>query len=250
MAKADVRTLTVLAADDLTPNMRRLSLGGDGLAGFPADQAGGYVKLMVPGGSDGSTVVRTYTIAEKTADAIAVEFVLHGDDGPVGPATRFALDAKPGDRLPVGGPGLAKPLPPGPGPFLMAGDMTALPAILVNLRAMSDDARGHVIIAIRSNADRRDVSVPARVELEWVLERDVEADEGGFAGRVRRVPWARDLRYAWVACEFEAMRHVRAYLRDERLLGSDRLYASSYWKRGLDEAGHKEVKRADAELMV
>ena len=193
-------------------------------------------------------MVRTYTIAEQTADAIAVDFVLHGDGGPIGPATRFALDAKPGDRLPVGGPGLAKPLPPGEGPFLMVGDMTALPAMLVNLRALSNDARGHAVVTLRSDADRRDVSVPDGVTLEWVLESDVEAEEDGLAGHVRRLPWPQDLRYAWVACEFEAMRPLRAYLRDDRLLGSDRLYASSYWKRGLDETGHREVKRADAEL--
>jgi len=43
------------------------------------------------------------------------------------------------------------------------------------------------------------------------------------------------------------MQALRAYLRDERGLGPDRLYISSYWKSGLTEEAHKLAKREDAE---
>jgi NADPH-dependent ferric siderophore reductase len=49
-----------------------------------------------------------------------------------------------------------------------------------------------------------------------------------------------------VACEFEAMKLLRQYLRVEQQFGKERLYISSYWKRGLVEDEHKDIKRADA----
>ena len=42
------------------------------------------------------------------------------------------------------------------------------------------------------------------------------------------------------------MRLTRQYLREERGLGPAQLYISSYWKLGLGEEKHREIKRADA----
>ncbi|NNK46546.1 MAG: SIP domain-containing protein, partial [Altererythrobacter sp.] len=49
----------------------------------------------------------------------------------------------------------------------------------------------------------------------------------------------------WAACEFSAMRELRTLLRDEMGLGSSSLYISSYWKLGINEAEHKQVKSDD-----
>ena len=60
--------------------MIRVSLGGPGLAGFPPDFAGGYVKLMLaPATAGGKPVVRTYTIRHQAEDAIAI-----ANDSPFG----------------------------------------------------------------------------------------------------------------------------------------------------------------------
>ena len=42
------------------------------------------------------------------------------------------------------------------------------------------------------------------------------------------------------------MKLLREYLRAERGLGTDRLYISSYWKQGLVEDDHRDIKRSDA----
>jgi len=46
--KRKARELTVTAASQLTPNMRRLTLQGDDLADFPDDAEGAYFKLVFP----------------------------------------------------------------------------------------------------------------------------------------------------------------------------------------------------------
>lgn len=227
--------------------MIRVTLGGEAMRDFPPGFAGGYVKLMLaPASAHGKAVIRTYTIRHQHAEAIDLDFALHGGAA-AGPATRWALNARPGDTIAVGGPGLPKPLPEGRDFYLIAGDMTALPAISVNLAALPADACGFAAIEIQDTADRPDLVVPEGVTVEWLINPepgqrpDLLVDALRTAGRP-------DGRLAgWAACEFFSMRKLRDYLRGDLGLGAADLYISSYWKHGLVEDEHKQVKRADAE---
>ncbi|MEP3224756.1 MAG: siderophore-interacting protein [Parasphingorhabdus sp.] len=247
MARPEPHSLTVIDSVRVTPNMHRITLGGDGMASFPPDQNGGYVKIIPPVSEDSKRIVRTYTVRSQSETGIAVDFALHGSDEESGPATSWAINAQVGDRIKVGGPGAAKPLPEGRGPFLLVGDMTALPAISVNLEALPDDATGNAIILIREAGDKQDITKPADVSIQWIIEPDLGANPSLLSDAARELPAAADLAYAWVACEFEAMKLLRQYLRVEQQFGPERLYISSYWKRGLVEDEHKQVKRTDTE---
>ncbi|MCP3729899.1 siderophore-interacting protein [Sphingomonas sp. MG17] len=242
------RRLTVLAKRSITPNMLRVTLGGAGLAGFPPEAEGGYVKLrLFPDGGD-RLVVRTYTIRHQRDGEIDLDFVLHADDhGRHGPATDWALAAREGDAIEVGGPGPAKPLPAGHARYLIAGDMTALPAISVNLERLPADARGVAVIEVQSDADRQPLAKPDGVEIDWIVNPHPGTGGAAIAERLRAADSGDADIYAWVASEFAAMRALRSYLRDERGLGPDRLYISSYWKAGLSEDEHKIAKRDDLE---
>lgn len=216
------------------------------MADFPAGQAGGYVKFNLPS-DGGKPAIRTYTIVAQRADEIDIDFALHGltGTGHAGPATQWALDCEPGDTVAVGGPGPAKPLPPGEPFYLIAGDMTALPAISVNLAALPTDARGVAVIEVMSDADQQPLAKPEGVELRWVVVPQPGSAPDALAAAVRSVELP-DCVQAWAACEFSAMQRLRAYLRDERGLGPDELYISSYWKSGLTEDAHKVAKREDS----
>ncbi|KHL25653.1 siderophore-interacting protein [Croceibacterium mercuriale] len=248
-ARPAPRPLTVLARRNVTPNMLRVTLGGPGLAGFPAGQAGGYLKLRLPTGT-GRPCVRTYTISAQRDGELDVDFALHADpQGHAGPATRWAIGARTGEVLEVGGPGQAKPLPPGHDFYLIAGDMTSLPAIAVNLAALPAEARGFAAIEISDAADRQDLPCPAGVEIAWLV-KEPGSDPDLLARTLRGQAVPAGSLYAWVACEFAAMRALRSYLREERGLGPDRLYISSYWQAGSTEDRHREVKRADMEALA
>lgn len=244
------RQLQVVAKERISPNLLRVRLGGPELAGFPAGSEGGYVKLMLAGGQHGDRpVVRTYTVRHQAPDTIDVDFALHQDgSGEHGPATAWALATRPGEIIDVGGPGPAKSLPEGHGFYLLAGDMTALPAIAVNLAALPAGARGAVVIEVTSEADRQDLARPVGVSLDYLVNPAPGTAPHVLAQALAaQDPGGHDV-YAWVACEFSAMRVLRNYLRVERALGPDRLYISSYWKQGATEEAHKVVKREDAEL--
>ncbi|MEP3655542.1 MAG: siderophore-interacting protein [Litorimonas sp.] len=249
-SRPEPRRFEVTKSVRITPNMHRITLGGKSLNGFPENRAGGYIKFRLPTPEGDKPIVRTYTIRSQTAHGIDVDFALHGSDAEhSGPATRWALGAEVGDDILVGGPGPAKPLPEGKGPFLLVGDMTALPAISVNLENLPDDATGHAIILIREAADQQDLSMPDDFTIEWIFESNLGANANLLANAARNVSGINEMVYAWVACEFEAMKLLRQYLRTEQNFGKDKLYISSYWKRGLIEDDHKRIKRVDAEAV-
>ena len=242
------RELRLISKREVTPNMLRLTLGGPEMADFPPGQAGGYVKFTLPP-AEGATkpTVRTYTIRRQHADAIEVDFALHGSSGNgAGPATEWALNAEPGDTILVGGPGPAKPLAEGADWYLVVGDMTALPAISVNLENLTDEARGVVVIEVQHDDDRQQLACPPGVELHWLVNPTPGSAPELLVERARALGWQGEQPYAWSASEFSAMRALRDYLRGERGLGPNQLYISSYWKQGLNEDSHKLTKREDA----
>ncbi|MBA68582.1 MAG: NADPH-dependent ferric siderophore reductase [Rhizobiales bacterium] len=244
--RPEPRTFQVLSTRQVTPNMRRVTIGGPAMAGFPPAQDGGYLKLMLPGEADRPSV-RTYTIRRQTADALDIDFALHGEAGSGGPAVAWSLSASAGDEITAGGPGPAKPLPDGAEWYFAVGDMTALPAISVNLEALPADAVGDVVIEVQTEADRQELDHPEGVTIHWVINPEPGHHPELLEEAVRAITWRPGRVYAWSATEFEVMRRLRTYLRAERGLGPDQLYISSYWKQGLEEDSHRVIKRADAE---
>lgn len=245
MAKPQPRLLTVLRQQDVTPNMRRITLGGPGYQGFPADQEGAYIKLFIE--SERGSGVRTYTVRKQRHEQgeIDVDFVLHGDHGL---AAHWATNVRPGEEIKVGGPGPRKTLDPTADWFFVVGDMTALPAISVNLELLPADAQGVAVLEIIDEADRQSLQAPAGLDIQWVVNPHPGEGDSVLAAAAKSVAWRGGAAAAWSATEFETMREMRAYLRG-RGIERSRFYVSSYWKYGLSEDQHKVVKRQDAETV-
>ena len=128
--------------------------------------------------------------------------------------------------------------------------MTALPAISVNLVALSNDARGVAVIEIQNDADQVELDKPEGIEVRWLVNREPGSQPALLSDELRRIALPQGKLAGWAACEFSAMRNLRALLRDELGLRGDSLYISSYWKAGLIEDEHKRVKREDAETQT
>ena len=250
------RDLVVIAKKQVTPNMLRVTLGGDGMAGFPEDQESAYVKLIFPiDGDDKDRVLRrTYTVRhDRMTDQgreIDLDFVMHGDGSDHndhgGPASNWAVNCKPGDVITVGGPGPKKLVDPDADWFLIVGDMTALPAVSVNLETLEADARGYAVIEVRSEADIQPLAKPDNITIEWVINPRPGEVSNALVDVVKKLPWGDGRPSVWAACEFTAMKELRSYFREERGLGKDDLYISSYWKLGMNEDNHKVIKSEDA----
>ena len=239
--------LEVLSNDRLTPNMRRIVLQGPELAGFPADQEGGYVKLVFdPAEEGGKPTLRSYTIRafDAARQELMLDFVDHGDGGP---ASAWASRARPGDPITIRGPGEPKLAAPDADWFLLAGDMSALPALAVNLERLPEHARGYALIEVLSEDDRQSISHPKGIELIWLVNPDTERPNALLNERVRALPWLPGTPYPWFAGEFSTMRSMRRYFRDESGIDKHAMYCSCYWKMGDTDEGMKRAKKLDPE---
>lgn len=242
--KRPTYSFTVLGKQQVTANMLRVTLGGDGLNTFPTDQASAYVKLIFPVPGQERPLLRTYTVRDHRDEGIDIDFALHGDGG--GPACRWARTCQPGDRIDIAGPGPKKLVDNDADWIVMVGDMTALPAISVNLEQLPAHACGHAIIEISDAADQQDLPVPDNIALQWVVN-PTPGQATPLVDAVASLDWPDARHSIWCACEFNSMLALRKHFRDQRGVAREHMYISSYWIHGCDEGEHKTIKRADAE---
>ncbi|MFC7752292.1 siderophore-interacting protein [Tsukamurella soli] len=116
--------LTVVKTEEISPHLVRVTATGDSLAGFGDPEIEGlpntdaYAKLLFADPALGleppydlaelppeqRPVTRTYTVRrfDRAARELAIDFVVHGDEGLAGP---WAQRAQPGERLVLMGPG-------------------------------------------------------------------------------------------------------------------------------------------------
>lgn len=243
--RPDPFRFSVLDKRAVTPRMLRVTLGGEGLRRFPADQASAYVKLLLPVPGQERPLMRTYTVRAHRADGIDIDFALHGDGGG-GPASAWAMRCQPGDHIDIAGPGPKKLADANADAIVMVGDMTALPAISVNLEQLPADARGHTLIEVPHPDDVQPLPAPAGMRLEWIINPH-PGQATPLLDAVRRLDWPDGEVSVWAACEFTSMLALRHYFRETRGVTRQQMYISSYWKQGSDETSHKAIKRADAE---
>jgi len=244
MPKPQHRDLAVIRTELISPNMRRLTVGGTHLEGFPENQESAYVKLLFPSGAE-KPIMRTYTIRNHRpyCNELDIDFMLHGDSGP---ASRWAATAQVGDRIQIAGPGGLKLIDFTADWFFMAGDMTSLPAISVNMERMPSNAAGYVVIEVLDERDIQELKAPPGIDLRWVVNPQPGIASGVLVDAVTALPWLAGRPSIWAACEFESMRLLRRYFKYERSVGKPNLYVSSYWKHGVSEDRHKSIKSQDA----
>ena len=193
--------------------------------------------------------MRTYTIIQQRDDEIDVDFVLHGlnHKGAEGPASHWAKTTQIGDTILIGGPGAKKLINHEADWFLLAGDMTALPAITVNLAQLPEDAEGYAVIEVLSEDDIQQLQKPKNITLEWVINAEASSSHYPILERIKTLGWPAGEVAVWAACEFNSMRALRQYFKQKEVAKSH-LYISSYWKLDSNEDEHKIVKREDAAL--
>ncbi|KXI23567.1 siderophore-interacting protein [Photobacterium sanguinicancri] len=252
MKKPSPKLLTVISTEQITPNMQRLVFHSDSLADFPNDCEGGYIKLLFNslGETDLSTVaegerpaMRTYTVRRFSATdcTIEVDFVRHiTTDLQCGFAARWAMSAKIGDTINVAGPGIINEMNLAADWFFMVADMTALPALSAKIQKLPQNAKGYAVIKVIDHKDIQTIDAPEHFHVIWLT------GEESLAEKVKTLAWLEGTASVWTACDFDSMRALRSYFRNEKDVDRENIYISSYWKQGVSEDGHKAIKQQDA----
>ncbi|TDO99722.1 siderophore-interacting protein [Marinomonas balearica] len=242
-----IREFTVLKKNYVTPNMLRVTLGGHNMNTLPNDHEGGYVKLVFPQGE--GRLMRTYTIRHQSEQEFDIDFVIHKSDEEqaTGPACTWALNCQTGDSINIGGPGPKKLVSDDSDWVLVVGDMTALPAISINLENLPESTKGYAIIEVMSDKDIQPLNKPNNVELHWIINAHPGHDSTLLLNKIKSLPWLDGSVAVWAASEFSSMKTLRQFFKNEKEIDRKQMYISSYWKSGISEDEHKIVKSNDAD---
>ncbi|MEV0675453.1 siderophore-interacting protein [Actinosynnema sp. NPDC050436] len=245
-----VREVAVVRTELLGTGLLRVTFGGPGTAGFEAHAADEHVKLLFPE-ADGSLRLpepnglmlrwpkpsptsREYTVRryDPATGELDVDVALH--EG--GLASDWARAALPGDTIHVAGPPGGVIVPHGYDRYLLAGDITALPAIARWLEELPRDAAGWAFVEVAGPKEEVELAAPAGVEVRW-LHRGEDVPPGtttDLADAVRSVDVPEGARvYVWVAGEAGSIKPLRRWVRDELGLGKGDHDITGYWKRGV-----------------
>jgi NADPH-dependent ferric siderophore reductase len=242
------RELEVRQVQRITPHLVRVTLGGDALEGFTSLGFDDHVKLFFPEESTGvltlpSTgpdgpiwpeggrpTMRDYTPRrfDAAARTLEIDFALHE----AGPATRWAEQAAPGQRLGVGGPRGSFIVPTAFDWHLLIGDDTALPAIARRLAELPAGARAVVLAEVDGPADHVALPSKAHVELIWVHRESAAAGMPPLLAALHAARLPTGAFHAWIGCESAHAKALRAYLIDECRANPKWIRASGYWRAG------------------
>ena len=250
------RLLTVKHVHDVSPHLRRVCLTSPELADYPFSCGGAHIKIMLPRPGQSEVVlptptpkgprwedpsqkpvIRTFTIRAFRREAleIDIDFALHGD---VGPASRFALHAKPGDRLAISGPGGPDPMLQLADHYYMAGDLTSLPAISAMAEVMPAEARGHIALLVPHQEDVQDLSLPEGVSLRWFVGTPDQT--GPLVEHFTALPMAAEGSYFWFGGEEGLVVPLRRHVRRALEVDRSQVYAVPYWRSGKDEDAYHQ----------
>ncbi|WP_202368961.1 siderophore-interacting protein [Pseudomonas sp. MWU318] len=236
------RKLEVLRVVDLTPRMRRITLGGPELAGFISLGTDDHVKLLFPQNAEQAAALETMVLGAGKDNGplpemrdytprrydlekleLDIDFVLHGD----GPASTWAEQAQPGQFLHIGGPRGSMIVPDIFDSYLLIGDETALPAIARRLEDLASNRKALVVIEVENGAEQQLLESAAQVNVIWVLR---EGGKDNLLTTVKQLQVPKGNLYAWVATETKVSRQIRRVLLDEHGLNEQFIKAVGYWR--------------------
>jgi len=229
------RELTVERVDKVTPHLTRVTFGGD-LEGFNSLGFDDHVKMFfpdgaAPAGGEQQLAGRDYTPRrfDAAANALEVDFVIHD----AGPATRWAIQAAPGQKLAIGGPRGSFIIPTTFDWHLLAGDDTALPAISRRLAELPAGSRAVVLAEVDNKADEIEFKSAAEVSVAYAHRNGAEAGSTDLLPRtLRGLKLPKGDYYAWVACDTPTAKLMRAQLIAEHGGNPKYMRCAGYWRRG------------------
>jgi NADPH-dependent ferric siderophore reductase len=252
--------LTVLHREWLSPHTVRITAGGPGFDALRMNEfTDKYAKIIFvdPGlgltppydlaalreslPPDQQPVSRTYTLrrADVQRQQLAIDFVVHGDEGIAAP---WAAHAEPGDILTLSGAGGAYHPDPDSDWHLFAGDESGLPAICSALEALPGDARGIAYLETCDPGEYLDARLPSDMEVVWLHRPQPGSQPRLLADALLAGPWLSGRTDVFAHGERESMKAVRSALK-ARLGDGDQLSLSGYWASGRTEDVFQSEKR-------
>jgi NADPH-dependent ferric siderophore reductase len=230
------RSLIAESVIDITPGMRRVVLTGEDLADFVSLAPDDHIKVIVAG-EGGEEERRDYTPRryDNAARSLTIDFALHE----AGPVTQWAIDAKPGTTLEIGGPRGSAVISGKVKRWLLVGDETALPAIGRRIEESGEGSNITLLGAVAGPEEEQTFETAAALTTRWIHRPLSDAtDAAPIIAALSGIDIAPQT-LVWVAAEASVVRAIRAYLTEERGYPLAWIKASGYWVKGKADTTEK-----------
>jgi NADPH-dependent ferric siderophore reductase len=262
---ADLRILHVKSVEDIASRFRRIVFRGENLERYDrGDQLHCRLIFQPPGTAkprwpmldhrghviwpdEKAVPTRVYTIRhiDTARQEITIDFALHANPGP---ATRWAMDARPGDLAGILGP--AANGPKHAEFHVLLGDETALPGIARVLENLPVTATGHALIEVDTKTDELALCGPDGLTIVWLYRNGADAGTTTLLeDAIHTVKWPEQLDkvFVWGGCEHRAFSAIYRHLKKDVGLPRDRFVLYSHWHKNLSE---EEIITAGAEAYL
>ena len=227
------RLLTVSSCEHLTPKMLRITFASPDLHDFASRGPDDHIKLFITDPTSPKGVsARDYTPRsfDPAGGTLAVDFALH--EG--GAATTWAIHAKPGDTLEIGGPRGSMIVHDTFDHYLLVGDETALPSIARRLEGLRAGVPVTTVVVVDGPQEIQKVATAADWTPVWAFREGQQQDDAALLKSCLESwkPGTGD-GYVWIAGEARTARQLRDYMLDTRQHPKVWLKATGYWVRGV-----------------
>jgi NADPH-dependent ferric siderophore reductase len=217
----------------LTPVMRRVVLGGAGLAEFGSSgHPDEWLQLFIPPGAVGlpgpDPLNRWYSVRrwDRASRELTVDIVVHDH----GVATRWAERAQPGDTISVSAP--AGRFGPAPDTewVLVVADQTALPAASRILEELPAGQPAYAMLEAPGPDCVLPIPSAAELNVSWLFHPTPAQLGSPLTPATRVFSMPAGPGYVWMAGEASCSRDIRRYVRHELGWKPVRYDIVGYWR--------------------
>lgn len=245
----NLREVTVVAAEEVTPLMRRVKFSCADITPYIGGEM--HVRVLIPpkgrspvwpvyrpdGGlawptGEDKLAVRAYTIraVDVARRELWIDFFQHSVPGVATPGGDFARDAQPGDIVALIGPGSGGL--PEERSIVMIGDESALPAIARIAAEVPADTNIKAIIEVFDAAEEQPLPSAGNLDVRWLHRKNYAEGRSGIVAEEAKAALASIDRetFVWVACEKQDVRSIRSFLKS-RNHDKNLMYVAWYWDK-------------------
>ncbi|CBG91500.1 siderophore-interacting protein [Citrobacter rodentium] len=236
------RELTVLRAERISAGFQRIVLGGEALEGFSSRGFDDHCKVFFP--QPGTSFVpptvtdegilwgegvrpasRDYTpLYDEARHELALDFFIH--DG--GVASRWAMQAREGDSLTIGGPRGSLVVPEDYAYQVYVCDESGMPALRRRLEALSRlpvKPSVTALVSVESPACQDYLAHLNAFGIEWL-----EHDEQAIDARLAQLAVPETDYFIWLTGEGKVVKNLSRRFETEAF-DPQRVRAAAYWHR-------------------
>lgn len=243
---------TVVSRRILSPGMIRLTLGGQGLSGYPstgipdeylrlffANEQTGRLHLPAidedgrwtyPDGGQSAIRCSTYTVraVRPKRDEIDIDLVIH----PGGRASEWAQRVAIGQTITVNRPrGICSPPDDAVWQVLLC-DATGLPALARLLEQTPPHRHTRAFVEVAASEHKLDLPHHDHATVTWIPNSGNGVAHSRLAEILKAMPLPPAPGYIWAAGEQKAVRAIRRHVRHELGYPADRYDTVAYWIDG------------------